>query len=1463
MKAKSRAIALVLVLCTLLGIASLGAVAEGTDLTEASAATAVNTTGSYAYIKDGNGDGYSEAAGFVTAAGITYLGSSNCTGSYVTPKGGSTTPRTPSWDSLFAQSDYYVYAGGGVKGVNSSNATATDDNGQSTYRLLDGKKFYYKKNGVVDLDTVLGKSAVKFSRGFGVLPTASLSAQQNYVLFNVEGNDWFYSVAGITGSAFNTAASNGNRNNAVVFEVWGSTSATTNGNDGSFVRLAYSAEVLNYNTAEFHVAITGVKTLKLVAKVAADGKNGGTNAFWGSPCVYAVERQQINATMDWGSLPQSEQPQSLELKLLANDTVYSSVTISPATDWQGTWSVPKFDKNGTPISYTLSPIEGYQISGNEVSGYTISPAAAGTTTTFTASLVWDDNDQSANRPGQVVVQLVQNGTPVEGKTAILNEANSWSHTFQDLEMLDGTGAEYIYSATVTPGSYTYTVAPNGVITGTFGVEAEETPETVSITANILWAGNGTKPAKVPVLLYANGGAYSFAELDAAGSWSHTWTVPKLSNGAEVTYTIGSTPVADHTVSQSGNTITYTYTSSGTTPEPTEPTEPSDTPEQPNAYTPSADGTYAGVTHAAEGSQKYLSDMNWSDAFVTPKSGETTPREPKKDANWSGGTIKVGTAGKTFAKGLGITPSAPGKAANYIVYDVSALDVDRLYAVLGITGSAATEGSANYIAGYSVIYNVYGSKTAAAAAEEITTLLATSGAIQQKQSGELNVDITGYKTIKLEVVVGGAQNWGCDAAWADACVYKHDPQGNTPEEEDPVEQPAQPGAYTSSESGSYTGVAKAKDGLVTYLSDVAYTEAVNSSKTNNTAYDHPYGEADTAAIIIGAQDTRFAKGLGVHPKVPGQQAYTIYDVSKLNADRFYAALGITNSKGKDGTADAQVAFKVYGDMGDGKYQLLAQSTTISRKQSGELDVDITGVKNLKLVIECMGTSNASCGSVWANACVYTYDENGSAPEEDKPVDIPVQSNAYTSSANGSYGFISKAKDGKVTYLSDLNYVQAVNSANTNNTTRNYPYGGKTGDKIVIGAKNTAFSKGLGVHPKGPGGEAYTIYDLTGLDVDRFYAAVGITNAKGKSGEADARVSYQVYGDMGDGQYHLLAQSTTLTKKQTGELSVNITGVQKLKLVILCEGSTNASCGSAWAGACVYKYDANGKAPSNIMTVGAQQSTSSTAGGVGNVTPFGGYTSYTGSYASVPEEYFASIQYLADFQYLESSNTTNDAYPEGQPTTINSPYNSSGTFSMGEDDMTFFTGLGVHPKDPKKPVQDTIESWTVYDVSKLNADRFYAVVGLGTTSAKTNSKGVVFRVYGDYGNGSYKMLAQSEAIRGTASGEFDVDISGVKTLRLAVICAGTTHASSSSAWANACVYSTAEKNPLVLPDKPDAQATVPGGDVEPQTQPTEPVDTDTTDTQSTVPVVWILCICAALILAAAVIVILLLRRKQKKQ
>ena len=924
-------------------------------------------------------------------------------------------------------------------------------------------------------------------------------------------------------------------------------------------------------------------------------------------------------------------------------------------------------------------------------------------------------------------------------------------------------------------------------------------------------------------------------------------------------------------------------------EPTEPSEPSEPETLPGKYTASADGSYTGIT-AAKDSVVYLSEASESDAtkgkyitgwYVSPKNGVGASRYPSLDypfTKTANDPIVVGAKSTRFQRGLGVLPVAGTPAQKtFIIVDISNIsklsDVNRFYAVAGLTGTGVDKnGNA-----YGSVFEVYGSPNVTTKENDASfKKLAVSTDVFNKDSGEFDVDITGMKTLKLVTLVSnknpGKNNSNCQSIWANACVYKYDKNGTDPIDPVPEDKltdsgdvnTSKPLNYTESKDGSYAGITKAAKDSYVSLSDKKYVG--NSFILPSTSNPNRTVRIDTVDLnadgksnaVIGSKSTKFSEHLTMHPNTLNAATYsfTELDLTGLDVDRFYAAVGIHNPKNDT----IGVVFNVFGyDTAKKDYVLIGTSSDVHGHESGEFNIDITGYSKLKLEVALASDSkdHYSRISSWCDVAVYKYDKNGTAPDMPATPELP---GVYTSSKNGSYKWISNVKDSVVTYLSKLSYKDSSNSSGNKPTAKNEPYG-EAGKKIIIGEKNTGFTYGLGVHPKSGSAQAYTIYDLTGKNVDRFYAAVGLTNSKGKTG-ASKGVIFQVYADYeGKGSFKLLAESETITKKGSGEFHVDITGAKLLKLVTLSATGDHASSASAWANACVYKYDAKGGTPNSNTTVSASNTTTTQSDNTGLKHTSGFTPSPDGEYAGVNKKHLRSIVYLSDLQYLEASNTTNSANPNGQPTTLDHPYNElTSLIIVGESERSFFKGLGVHPKNPKEPVNDSIDSWTTYDVSNLDADRFYAVVGLTNDKGKEGaSKGVIFRVLADYGSG-YKQLAHSGCLDGRDSGEFDLDITGVKTLKLVVEAASTTHTSSASAWANACVYDSTSvtegvgkpeiKEPSVKPADP--------------TEPTEPsvdvVPGENDDKAALQLVVGIAAVCLSGI-AVILLVILLVTRKKR--
>ena len=149
---------------------------------------------------------------------------------------------------------------------------------------------------------------------------------------------------------------------------------------------------------------------------------------------------------------------------------------------------------------------------------------------------------------------------------------------------------------------------------------------------------------------------------------------------------------------------------------------------------------------------------------------------------------------------------------------------------------------------------------------------------------------------------------------------------------------------------------------------------------------------------------------------------------------------------------------------------------------------------------------------------------------------------------------------------------------------------------------------------------------------------------------------------------------------------------------------------------------------------------------------------------------------------------------------------------------------------------MESYTTIDIStytdpagEYKCNTMYAAVGLTDATGKNGSSpGIRFLVYADYaGDGSaYTLIAKSGDILMSVSGEFNIDVTGVKVLKLVVVTITDNHASSSAGWVDACLFKADEN--AVKPDyKEEDPGEKPGDDTDPVAPPVTTAPEDTTE------------------------------------
>ena len=294
--------------------------------------------------------------------------------------------------------------------------------------------------------------------------------------------------------------------------------------------------------------------------------------------THEPEKTETQVTKIWDDSENQEieRPETITLKLLANNVEYASFDIGPdyededieaykttfeAVD-EDTWTLkvenlPKY-VDGVEQTYTwLEEIpDGYTISD-----YNADETGATITNTYDTERfclailkVWDDgNDQDGLRKA-ITVKLgkpdAETGYQVVN-TYTLDESNGWSAMELGLPIYEnGKEIEYTWAEKALEG-YTidgateqtidgdeYWLVPADLTTRITTLTNTHTPETTKLTVKKVWddADNqdGIRPEKVTVLLLANGEPY------AKATFADTYTfedLPVNKNGEDIEYTI--------------------------------------------------------------------------------------------------------------------------------------------------------------------------------------------------------------------------------------------------------------------------------------------------------------------------------------------------------------------------------------------------------------------------------------------------------------------------------------------------------------------------------------------------------------------------------------------------------------------------------------------------------------------------------------------------------------------------------------------------------------------------------------------------------------------------------------------------------------------------------------------------------------------------------------------------------------
>ena len=255
-------------------------------------------------------------------------------------------------------------------------------------------------------------------------------------------------------------------------------------------------------------------------------------------------------------------PDAVTVHLMKGQEVVATQTVTEADGWAYAFpDVPEYEK-GEIIQYTVDeePVPGYVTvaDGTDITNVRVTDRIS-----VRVDKVWDDEDDLEGfRPDAVTILLRSNGG-LAGY-CVLNEANGWTHTWENLPMNEGgTPVSYRltefdaegYDASIVAEGYD---AESGLwkwkITNTHKVSR------IALHGEKTWDDDGNRdglrPEAVTVRLMKGQEVVGARTVTEADDWMYEFTgLPKYEKGEEIQYTLYEEPVPGYAAVIDGMDIT--------------------------------------------------------------------------------------------------------------------------------------------------------------------------------------------------------------------------------------------------------------------------------------------------------------------------------------------------------------------------------------------------------------------------------------------------------------------------------------------------------------------------------------------------------------------------------------------------------------------------------------------------------------------------------------------------------------------------------------------------------------------------------------------------------------------------------------------------------------------------------------------------------------------------------------------
>ena len=340
-------------------------------------------------------------------------------------------------------------------------------------------------------------------------------------------------------------------------EPTGKTLVLSQGNNwtGTFTDLDkyLEGEVIAYSVVELKV--DGYESV-----ITGDQNNGYTITNSHTP-----ETVEVSGTKTWNDNNNQDgfRPESITIHLLKNGEIIDTKVVTEADGWSWSFTnLPKYENHGTLITYSITEegIEDYSTSYN---GFNVVNTHTPEKTSVTVTKSWqDNNDQDGIRPNDITVTLLANGENT-GLTLILNEGNSWTGSFTELDKYENGKVITYTVAEIAVAGY------NTVITGDqilgYTITNSHTPEVVEVAGAKTWndADNqdGFRPESITIHLLADGVVIDTITVTEAEGWAWSFeNLPKYKDhGTLINYSITEEAIEDYTTTYNGYDVVNTHT----------------------------------------------------------------------------------------------------------------------------------------------------------------------------------------------------------------------------------------------------------------------------------------------------------------------------------------------------------------------------------------------------------------------------------------------------------------------------------------------------------------------------------------------------------------------------------------------------------------------------------------------------------------------------------------------------------------------------------------------------------------------------------------------------------------------------------------------------------------------------------------------------------------------------------------